>query len=117
MGPPLTPERIFLGEKNRLQAMLKNLELQNIIAGLFASSVYCLIRVTYLLHMRKVRAVFAIMRGDLWVLRNITRIIAKRKAVQRTRKYSDRFLYKHGLMIGLIDGLRAFIRLTMLVYV
>jgi GT2 family glycosyltransferase len=114
MGPRLTARRVFLGEKNRLQVMLKNLEFQNALVGLLTSSVYNIMRLAHLLWMGKPRAARAVLRGDLWALRNLSSIIVKRGLIQQKRKVSDQFLMRHGLMLGIIDGIREFKRLTKL---
>ena len=112
MGPRLTPERVFLGEKNRLQTVLKNLELPNAVAGLFSLAVFNTIRLTHFLSSRKPKTALAILRGDWWVFAHLPTIISKRSHIQQRRKIGDRFLLKYGLMIGLADGVREFIRLA-----
>jgi hypothetical protein len=44
MGPYLKPERLFLGERNRLQCMLKILGIWNLIVAIPVSSSYALYR-------------------------------------------------------------------------
>ena len=117
MGPHLTDERVFLGEKNRLQALLKNLEFQNVLLGLFMSGVYNVVRVTHLLSIKKPRAALALLRGDWWVLRHLPSITAERRMIQRGRRVSDRFLTEHGLMITLVDGMKEYVRLARLLKV
>lgn len=114
MGPHLTPERIFLGQKNRLQAMVKNLELWNALVGLFASGIYTTIRLTRLLCVGKHTAALAILRGDWWFLLHLRSIITKRAQIQQGRKISDDFLLERGLMVRLVHGVKEFARLNRL---
>jgi hypothetical protein len=92
--------------------MFKNLEFRYVLVGLFVSSIYNITRLTHLLHIRRPTAALAILRGDSWVLHNLSSIIAKRTRIQHARKVSDRSLLEQGLMMRLIDGLREFTRLT-----
>jgi len=112
LGPRLTAGRVFLGERNQLQALLTNLELLNVLTGLLASFLYNVIRITRLLRASKPRTALAILRGDWWVLKNLSGVTSKRMHVQQRRKVSDRFLLRYGLMIGLADGIREFIRIS-----
>jgi GT2 family glycosyltransferase len=114
MGPHLTPERVFLGEKNRLQALLKNLDLRRTILGIFVSGGYTIARLMLLLFNQKPAAALAILRGDRWVLLHLPRIVRKRIQIQRTRRTSDAFLLKNGMMASLTGGMKEFSRLNRL---
>jgi len=111
MGPFLRPKRLFLGERNRLQSMLKNLEWKNLLAGLFVSVVYNLTRFLKFLGSGKPNAVLAVLRADLWVLGHLLIILQKRRRVQNRRRYSDSYLLRHGLLTTFTDGFREFSRL------
>ncbi len=114
MGPLLNSKRVFLGERNRIQCMLKNLESRNIVLGLFTSFAYTFLRIFDFLRSHRYRPLLAALSGNWWNLTNLRRTIAKRRLVQRHRKIPDRFLFEHGLMISYIDGLVEFIRLASL---
>jgi GT2 family glycosyltransferase len=114
MGPLLKPERVFLGERNRLQTMLANLELRNLAAAVVISSVYLLTRVVVFLTQRRLAVALAVLRGNWWVLRHFPGIVEKRRHVQRTRRVRDNFFMTHGLMTSLLEGFREFARLRRL---
>ena len=114
MGPLLTPERVFLGEKNRLQTMIQNLEFRNLVTGAVVSSGYLLSRLVMFLAQRRINVALAIVRGNWWVLRHLPRIISKRIRVQQSRKLHDGFFVTHGLMTSLLEGFREFARLRRL---
>jgi GT2 family glycosyltransferase len=114
MGPLLTPERVFLGERNRLQTMIQNLEFRNLVTGLAVSSGYLLSRLVMFLAQRRINVALAIVRGNWWVLRHLPRIISKRIRVQQSRKLRDGFFVTHGLMTSLQEGFREFARLRRL---
>jgi GT2 family glycosyltransferase len=114
MGPILKPERIFLGERNRLQSMLKNLNLGNVMVGLIASLFYDLARIVTFLESDRAHVVTAVLRANWWTVRHLSRIVVKRRDVQTRRRISDSFLVRHGLMVSFTDGIKEFQRLTAL---
>jgi GT2 family glycosyltransferase len=111
-GPLLKPERLFLGERNRLQCMVKNLEMRNLIAAVFVSCLYTVYRLLGFLRSRKPAAAVAVLRGDWWVLTHLPGIVMKRRRVQQSRRISDAFLTAHGLMASFSEGFREFARLA-----
>jgi hypothetical protein len=114
MGPFLTPERLFLGERNRLQCMLKNLGIWNLIAAIPVSCFYTLYRVLGFLRSRRPVAALAVLRGDWWVLTHLPGMVRKRRRIQQGRQIPDSFLAAHGLMLSLAEGFREFSRLARL---
>jgi cellulose synthase/poly-beta-1,6-N-acetylglucosamine synthase-like glycosyltransferase len=112
MGPFLKPERIFLGERNRLQCMLKNLDVWNLIVAMLVACLYTLYRLFVFLRSRRPMVVLAILRGDWWVLAHLPRIVAKRRRIQQRRQVPDAFLVAHGLMLSFTEGLMEFSRLA-----
>jgi GT2 family glycosyltransferase len=111
-GSYLNPERLYLGERNRLQCLLKNLEVHNVFLGIFVSFSYSVLRTIRFLRLGDARPVFASLRAHWWQLRNIQKIAAKRRWVQRHRLVPDSFLLRHGLMTSYLAGLREFMRMT-----
>ena len=114
MGPLLTPERVFLGERNRLQTMIENLEFRSLVAAALVSFAYLLSRLVAFLAQRRLKVVLAIIRGNWWVLRHLPIIVAKRRRVQRSRRLRDNFFLPHGLMASFLEGFREFARLRRL---
>jgi GT2 family glycosyltransferase len=113
-GPFLKAERLFLGERNRLQSMLKNLEFRNAVTGILVSALYNIVRIPGFLRSRKPGIALAILRGDLWTVGHLPGIVAKRREIQRHRVIDDAFLVRHGLMASLTEGVREFRRLEIL---
>jgi len=114
MGPFLKPERLFFGERNRLQCMLKNLGLWRLTVAIPVSCFYTLRRLFGFLRSRKPGAAVAVLRGDWWVLTHLPGIVTKRRRVQQSRRIPDAFLVAHGLMASFGEGLREFARLAAL---
>jgi GT2 family glycosyltransferase len=114
MGSLLTPERVFLGERNRLQTMIENLEFRSLVAAAVVSSVYLLSRLVMFLAQRRLKVVLAIIRGNWWVLRRLPMIVTKRRRVQRSRRLRDSYFVTHGLMTSFLEGFREFARLRRL---
>jgi len=114
MGHYLKPQRLFFGERNRVQTVLKNLEFKNAIAGYLVSCLYDLRRVMEFPRPREPACALAIIRANLWVLTHLPTIILKRRQIQRSRRVTDAFLVKHRLMTSLTEGLREFYRLSVL---
>jgi GT2 family glycosyltransferase len=112
MGPFLRPERVFLGERNRLQCMLKNLGIWRLIVAIPISCSYTLYRLVSFLRSRRPVAAVSILRGDWWVLTHLPGIVRKRRRVQHGRKIPDAFFAGHGLMLSFAEGLREFSRLA-----
>jgi GT2 family glycosyltransferase len=114
MGPLLTPERVFLGEKNRLQTMIENLELRGLVPAALVSSAYLLSRIVGFLAQRRLTVVLAILRGNWWVLSHLPRIVTKRRRVQKSRQLRDSYFVTHDLMTSFLEGFREFARLRRL---
>jgi hypothetical protein len=114
MGPLLTPERVFLGERNRLQTMIENLEFRSLVAAALVSFAYLLSRLVAFLAQRRLKVVLAIIRGNWWALRHLPIIAAKRRRVQQSRQLRDSYFVTHGLMTSFLEGFREFARLRRL---
>jgi hypothetical protein len=71
MGPHLTPERVYLGEKNRLQALLKNLDVRRTVLGIFVSGGYTVARHTISLQPKTGSGVGHTWRGFLGSLPSV----------------------------------------------
>lgn len=108
------PERAFLGQRNRLQSLLKNLGIWNLFPALFAFAIYTFMRIVRFLSSGEYRSVKAVAQAYWWVLRNMPELNAKRQEVQKRRRVKDSFLFREGLMSNYLDGLREFLRLSSL---
>jgi GT2 family glycosyltransferase len=109
-GSHLNPERVFMGERNRLQCLLKNLETRNVVLGLFVSTFYIALRVGIYLRLHAVESVFAIARAYWWVFRNFRQLAIKRRQVQSRRLVGDSFFFRRGLMTSYYQGLVELVR-------
>jgi GT2 family glycosyltransferase len=105
--------KVFLGERNRLLSMIKNLESVNLVKALFLSIPYNAIRI--ILYTRKVvpNRVFSIFKADLWVLRKIGRIMRKRKSILENRSVHDKKLFELGIVASTGECIREFLRLNL----
>jgi hypothetical protein len=110
-GSYLTPERAYLGQRNRLQSLVKNLETRNVILGLSVYSVFFLIRTIRYLRFGSAKSVRATLDAVLWALLNFQPLRHKRHQIQTRRVVTDNFLIEHGLMMRYLEALREFVRI------
>jgi GT2 family glycosyltransferase len=111
-GPYIDPQRVFLGERNRMQCLLKNLETGNAVIGMFLLLPLSILRMIRSQKSRRRRSVLAVAQSYSWVIHNLSLILKKRLLVQRSRVVPDSFLQQHGLMLSYIQSLREFARLS-----
>ena len=110
-GSYLSPERAYLGQRNRLQSLVKNLETENVIVGLWLYCIFFIIRTTRYLRFRNSKSVVAMLQGILWTLHNVQSLRNKRHQVQTCRVITDNFLFRKGLMMGHLEAFREFVRI------
>ena len=110
--PYIDPRRVFLGERNRMQCLLKNLETSNAIIGMFVLLPLSILRMIRSQKSGRPRSVLAVVQSYWWVIRNFGLILKKRLLVQESRVVPDSFLQQHGLMLSYIQSLREFERLS-----
>ena len=106
------PRLCSLGERNRMQCLLKNLETTNAIIGMFVLLPLSILRMIRSQKSRKPRSVLAVAQSYWWIIRNFDLILKKRLLAQRSRVVSDSFLQQHGLMMSYIESLHEFARLS-----
>jgi GT2 family glycosyltransferase len=111
-GPYTDPRRVFLGERNRMQCLLKNLETTNVVIGMFVLFPMFILRMTRSQKSRRRRSILALTQSYWWVIRNFSLILKKRLLAQEGRVVSDSFLQQHGLMMSYVQSLREFARLS-----
>jgi hypothetical protein len=100
-GPRNNPNRLFLGQRNRLISMMKNLELKNLCEAILISLNYDVLRSLILIARRNARGFFALVKANFWVIINLRKIMMKRRIVQSHRKIPDRYLKEKSLMATL----------------
>ena len=93
--------RYFHWHKNSLSNIIKNFELRTLVAALVLYSALQTARIISAIRWRSPWRIIILARANLWVLRNVGNIIAKRAAVQASRKLSDRTLLRKGIFLPL----------------
>ena len=110
-GSRESSQRIFLGQKNRLANMTKNLEFANVVKGLVISTGYDLIRMAMFLARGKFRNMLSLTKGTVYFIKELPRTLEKRKSIQDSRLLSDKELYRLGVIAPLKECVTEFIRL------
>lgn len=92
------PWKVYLITRNRLYNLAKNLEIKNVLRGLFISFIFNSYRsIKYIVH-GNFASVKSIVRAYVDFTRNLKKVLAKRKVVQENRKITDKELYKAGVI-------------------
>jgi hypothetical protein len=108
-----SPEKVFLGEKNRLSSMIKNAEWINLISGLFLTIFFNIIRIMFYSRNRAPNMVLSIIRADLWILKNIRKIMNKRILQKKRVVKRDHTLFELGIIASVRESIREFFRLSL----
>lgn len=113
-GSFMKSERVYLGERNRVQCLLKNCESGRTGTALFVSLIFDAVRTVEFLTLGSGEHVRSIARAHWWNLRNLRRVLMKRGRIQSNRKVHDDFLVRQRLMTTYSEGLREYLRLALL---
>jgi hypothetical protein len=113
-GPRNNPNRLFLGQRNRLIGMIKNLELKNLCEAIPISLSYDVLRSLILIGRRNARGFFALVKANFWVMINLRKILMKRRIVQSYKKIPDRYLKEKSLMATFKEAIHEYLRLSKL---
>jgi GT2 family glycosyltransferase len=106
------PYKIFLGQRNKLMAIIKNFELRNMFIGLMILPIYDLFEVIDRGFLRKdIRLIKAKFMGYIETIRNLQQIVQKRTEVQSKRVLFDRNLKSQGYIACLKDCLVEYLKL------
>ena len=108
-----SPEKVFLGEKNRLSSMIKNLEWINLISGLFLTIFFNIIRIMFYSRNRAQNMVLSIIRADLWILKNIRKIMNKRTLQKKRVSKRDHTLFELGIIASVRESIQEFFGLSL----
>jgi GT2 family glycosyltransferase len=106
-----TPRRVFCGTRNSIFNIVKNYELQNIPFPLFFNFFYHFGKLLLFLFTLRVESALAILKAYGSFLKNILRIIKKRREVQRKRKIEDDYMFDNSLIVNFTAMKKEFIRL------
>lgn len=110
MGEHENPNRVFLGQHNRLANLIANAELLGVIQGLFVSAVFDVVRFLKWFFTLKWRHIWAMKRAELAVLFELEHLLRRRGFVQSFRVRGDRDLKQMGLMAGAWEAFRSYLR-------
>lgn len=113
-GGRTSAQRIYYATRNRLANIMKNFEFVNMIRGLFMSLCFDLIRIVMFLIRRELNNVTAIFKANMDFIKWITVLLEKRRSVQKSRVISDKWLYKAGLILPLVECIKEFRKLERL---
>jgi len=105
VGRRLSFERLRLTQRNRLMTMLKNVEISMLWEAILISFLYDFFRMIDFLKCKRLKEVFIISSAYWWIIKNIRKILKKRKIVQRQRVISTKYLCARGLIASLSEGL------------
>ena len=108
------PSRLFQGQRNRLIAMIKNLELKTIFLSLIMTFLYDFIELLSLLGRKNIKCIKMKVKAYCWITKNLRLILQKRLIIQRNRVVSDKWLLDAGLMASLEESVREYLRLRKL---
>jgi GT2 family glycosyltransferase len=106
-----SPFGLFHVERNRLATLVKNLEWIDVFRGMIVSFFYSLVKLVEFLKGRRTDLIRAMFAGKIGFVRELPKIIEKRRVVQRNRKIDDRELYRLGLLAPLKESVKEFVRL------
>lgn len=100
------PFRLYLGQKNRLFNIVKNLEIFNLFRGLISSIGYDIFRIIKFTINREFDCIAAILKGNYTFIKELSKTLKKRKIIQNKRKRSDKELYKFGVIATLSESIK-----------
>ena len=107
-GPRNNPNRLFLGQRNRLISMIKNLEFKNLCKAIPISLSYDVLRSLILIARRNIQGFFGMVKANFWIIINSKKIVVKRRIVQSYKRISDTYLKENGLMATLKECIEEF---------
>ena len=107
-----SPARIYLGQRNRIYSMLKNLEIKTLLGALVILFLYSTIKLIIFLKRKKKSAILPLISGTVSGFKELRKMIIKRQKIQSSRKVSDDWLIKNCLIATLKESLIEFRRLS-----
>lgn len=99
------PTKVYLITRNRLYNIVKNLEAWNVVKALFVDFVFSLYRGIKYMVQGNFTSVKSIARAHMDFIRNLKKVLAKRKVAQNNRKLSDGELYRLGVIATLRESI------------
>ena len=108
----LSPMKTFHGTKGPIIAILKNLELKNLFSGIVLALSYDLVEALLLIRSSNLECLGMKIKAYFWLIRNLGSILRKRQFIQKTRKFSDKWLLDMGFLATLSETFREYSRLS-----
>jgi GT2 family glycosyltransferase len=108
------PAKVYLNTRNRLYNIVKNLQAGNVLRALLIYCGFNVYRSLLMLSAGNFAATGAVCRGHIDFLRNLRKMLEKRRHVQKSRKRSDAELYRLGVIATLKESLAEERRLSRL---
>jgi GT2 family glycosyltransferase len=97
--------KVYFITRNRLYNIIKNLEAKNVVRALFVSLGFNLYRSIRYLAQGNFASIKSIAIAHLDFIKNLRKMLAKRRVVQNNRKVSDKQLYKLGVIATLKESI------------
>lgn len=97
-GAETNPTRVYLGQKNRLLTMMKNLQVTTILKFLPISIAFFTMNIIKFFASQNIDAATAVVKANIWVVKNQKRILQKRISIQEKRVLLDRDLINRRLL-------------------
>jgi hypothetical protein len=104
--------KTFHGTKGPIIAILKNLELKNLFSGIVLALSYDLVEALLLIRSSNLECLGMKIKAYFWLIRNLRNILRKRQFIQKTRKFSDKWLLDMGFLATLSETFREYNRLS-----
>jgi len=99
------PTKVYLITRNRLYNLAKNLEAKNVTRALFISFAFNLYRSIKYIAQGNFASVKSIAKAYVDFIRSLTKVLAKRRIVQKNRKLADSELYRLGVIATLRESM------------
>lgn len=105
----ISSSRIYYGNKNAITNIIKNLELRNMLSGIFFTNIYLFMQFFILLKDKDFKNIKLLLHSYLWPIKNMKCVWRKRVIVQANRKVSDKELIKKRILLSITDLFRRII--------
>jgi len=102
-----SPLHVYYGTRNSILNVLKNLELRNMLLGIFFSIFFLLFQFFVLLMDGDVKNAKLLIRASIWPIKNLKAVWKKRIYIQARRKFNDQKLLRLKVLISITDTLRS----------
>jgi GT2 family glycosyltransferase len=98
----------YYWHRNSLLNIIKNFQFKNMVIGIFLYYPFCIIKLFRLLLNKTPSRVKGMLKANIWLIKNVKKLYAKRTLVQKDRKIKDEELQKMGLFTSLMEAIKEF---------